>query len=235
LEEVKKKQAAAQTQAANQSFTTVASSTIHFNGKNYGPYKNVSALYLTPDSKNFYAIVGDSISGSHQVQGKVITSTSNAILTMNANSYTSSLFVSPTNSEFGYVAIDAANQKQVISTSSGKKYEVAMGTSNVSEAWYSATGNHVVYLVGQGPGNQLFVDGKLVKTFGANEYTESCNIYVSADGNSATTIKNNIISFGDGDYFEYPLKINVVNINGKPYYKWLAYENNEVVVYQKPY
>ncbi len=62
-----------------------------------------------------------------------------------------------------------------------------------------------------------------------------CDLFVSSDGKGATQIKNNTISFSDGGLFEYPLKVAIVTVGGKPYYKWMALENKDVVVYQKPY
>ena len=83
--------------------------------------------------------------------------------------------------------------------------------------------------------NSLSYDGQVIKTLEPNTTIDPCNLYVGADGKSVTEIKDNIISFADGDRFEYPLKIALVNSGGKMYFKWLALENQEVVIYQKPY
>jgi len=56
---------------------------------------------------------------------------------------------------------------------------------------------------------------------------------VTPDG-KITEIKDNTISFGDGDYFQFPLKVALINSGGKTYFKWLALEDREIVVYQKP-
>src|SRR5277367_377505 len=82
---------------------------------------------------------------------------------------------------------------------------------------------------------QLFLDQQKIKTFDNNEYVKPCDLFISSDGKGVSVIKNNTISFADGDYFEYPLKVSIVNDGGKAYYKWLALENREVVVYQKAY
>jgi len=62
LEEVKKSVAEVKKKTENQSYSTIKSSTITFNGKKYGPYKVMQRLFLTADHKNFFAIVGKVIS-----------------------------------------------------------------------------------------------------------------------------------------------------------------------------
>jgi hypothetical protein len=231
VEEMKKALADAQKQTANQSYSTVKSSTITFKGKKYGPYKQVGKFLLTQNGENFYAIVGEAKDpNSQQMQNKMITSASAKTITLADYDSPLSCLASPDNSEFGYVAIGSAGQKYVISTSSGKTYDMPL-TSGFNGAWFSATDNHVLFL----STNQLFRDGLAIKTFTGNEYPKACDLFVSSDGRGVTVIKDNKISFSDGDYFEYPLKIAIVNLSGKPYYKWLALENKEVVVYQKPY
>jgi hypothetical protein len=103
-------------------------------------------------------------------------------------------------------------------------------TGGFAGSWYSATGNHVVFL----SLNELYLDGQVIKTF-ANGAPNPCDLFVSSDGKGVTLIKDKVVSFSDGDYYEYPLKIAIIYIGGKPYYKWMSLENKEVVVYQKPY
>ena len=232
LEEVKKNMAEAQKQTANQTYSTIKSSTITFNTKTYGPYKQIGKFYLTPDGKNFYATVGESKdANSPLVQYKIITSASTNVIAFSDNAMPSSCFASPDNSEFGSVSYSIGGQNFVVTTSSGKKYEVPLSGGGVEKVWYSATGNHVIFLAQ----NQLYLDGKVIKTFAASTYVKPCDLFVNPDGQSVTLIKDNTISFADGDYFEHPLKISVAMVGTKPYYKWLALENNEVVVYQKPF
>jgi len=121
------------------------------------------------------------------------------------------------------------SQKYVVTTSTGKTYETSF-TSGFNGVWFSAMGNHVAFL----SQNQLYLDGQIIKTFNEGS-PKACDLFVNSDGKGATQIKNNTISFSDGDYFEYPLKVAIVYVGGKPYYKWMALENKEVVVYQKPY
>jgi len=99
------------------------------------------------------------------------------------------------------------------------------------KAWFSAIGNHVLYL----SQNQLYRDGQGIKTLPMAPMLNLATCLWPPMGKGVTVIKDNTVSFADGDYFEYPLKISIVNSGGKPYYKWLALENKEVVVYQKPY
>jgi len=231
LEEVKKQMAAAQKQTANQTYSTVLASTIDFNGKSYGPFKQLTKFFLTPDGKNFYAIIGEPKDGNaYLTQSKIITSASNTILTLADNCMAMSCFAAPDNSEFAYINYEMTTQKYVVVTSSGKIFEMPTG-GGPGQAWYSATDNHVIYL----SQNQLFLDQQKIKTFDNNEYIKPCDLFVSSDGKGVSVIKNNTISFADGDYFEYPLKVSIVNDGGKAYYKWLALENREVVVYQKAY
>ena len=227
IDELKKNMAEAQKQNG-QTYSTVKSNTITFNGKKYGPYKLVSKFYLTPDGRNFYAIAGENKDPkSSQIQNKMITSASARTITLGDYDSPLSCFASHDNAEFGYVGF---GQKYVVTVSSGKTYEVPI-TSGFGGAWFSATGNHVFFL----SQTQLYADGQVIKTFGHDEYPKACDLFVSSDGKGVTVIKDNKVSFADGDYFEYPLKIAIVNAAGKPYYKWLALENKEVVVYQKLY
>ncbi|HEV8515938.1 MAG TPA: hypothetical protein VGQ59_21805 [Cyclobacteriaceae bacterium] len=230
LAEVKKSLAEAQKQTAGKSFSTIKSSSVSFNGKKYGPYKLVQKLYLTNDGKNFFAIVMEDKAGNSQGQNKMITSVSTKVLILGDMDSPVSCFASPDNSDFGYVAMSLTGQKYVIVTSSGKTYERPLSTG-FSGVWFSAIGNHVIFL----SQNQLAMDGQVIKTFGNEGTPNPCDLFVSADGKGVTIIKDNKVSFADGDYFEYPMKIAIVYVGGKPYYKWMALENKEVVVYQKPY
>ncbi len=230
LEEMKKNMAEAQKQTAGKSYSTIKSSTITFNGKKYGPYKQVLKFDLAADGKNFYAIVGDpKDANSPQMQNKMITSASTKIMTLADFDTPMACLAAPDNSDFGYVVLGMSSQKYEIITSSGKTYSLPV-SSGFGGVWYSSTGNHIVYL----SQNQILIDGQVIKTF-TNESPKPCDLFVSSDGKGVTEIKNNILSFSDGDYFEYPLKVAIVNVGGKPYYKWLALENKDVVVYQKPY
>src|SRR5579859_135174 len=228
IDELKKSMTEAQKQNG-QTYSTFKSASIAFNDKKYGPYKQIGKFYLTPDSKNFYAIVGESKdANSPQTQNKVITSASEKVITLSDYSAAVLCFASPDNTDFGSVTYGMTGQKLLITTSSGKTFDVSV-TGGFEKAWFSATGNHVLYLTQ----NQLYRDGQVIKTFANDAYPKPCDLFVSSDGQGVTQIKSNTVSFADGDYFEYPLKISIVNIAGKLYYKWLALENREVVIYQK--
>jgi len=229
LEEVKKGLAEAKKQTAGQSYSTIKSSSITFNGKKYGPYKLVQKVFLSADGKNFFAIVTEDKSNS-QGQNKMITSASPKTLILGDMDSPVSCFASPDNSDFGYVAMGLSSQKYVVVTSTGKTYDRPLNTG-FSGVWFSSIGNHVIFL----SQNQLSMDGQVIKTFSNEESPNPCDLFVSSDGKGVTTIKDNKVSFADGDYFEYPLKVAIVYIGGKPYYKWMALENKEVVIYQKPY
>jgi hypothetical protein len=229
LAEVKKGLAEAQKQTAGKSYSTINSSSITFNGKKYGPYKMVQKVFLTADRKNFFAVVMED-KGNSQGQNKIITSASTKIMVLGDMDSPISCFTSADNSDFGYVALGLSSQKYVIGVVSGKSYQVEMN-SGFNTAWFSSIGNHVIYLTQ----DKLYRDGQLIKTFAEGNSANPCDLFVNADGTGVTQIKNNTISFADGDYFEYPLKVAIVYINGKPNYKWMALENKEVVVYQKPY
>jgi len=230
IDELKKSMAEAQKQNG-QTYSTMKSNTITFNGKKYGPYKLVSKFYLTSDRRNFYAIAGESKDpNSSQIKNKMITSASAKTISLGDYDSPVSCLASHDNAEFGYVAFGSSGQKYVVTVSSGKTFELPL-TSGFSGAWFSATGNHVLFL----SQTQLYLDGQVIKTFANDEYPKACDLFVSSDGKGVTIIKDNKVSFADGDYFEYPLKIAIVNVGGKTYYKWMALENKDVVVYQKPY
>lgn len=231
IEEVKKNLAEAQKQTANQTYSTIKATTINFSGKKYGPYKQLGKFLLTADGNNFYALVGDTKdASSSQVQYKMITSASAKTLSLATNTMPTACFASSDNLDFGCVSFGITGQNFVVTTSAGKTYEVPVA-GGFEKAWFSAVGNHVLYL----SQNQLYRDGQGIKTFDNGTYVKPCDLFVSSDGLGVTLIKDNKVSFADGDYFEYPLKISIVYSGGKPYYKWLALENKEVVVYQKPY
>jgi hypothetical protein len=229
LETVKKQMAGAAKQTQGQTYSTVTSSSLTFNGKSYGPYKQIVQFFLTQDQKNFYAVIMEDGQKAMEQHYKIITSASSITLTSPGMMPPTMCFVASDNSEFGMYVNDNQGKFKII-TSSGKSYDVNRSTA-ISNIWYSAAGNHLNYLAT----NQLFHDGQLIKTFDSNNSIDPCNLFVSADGKGITMIKDNVISFADGDYFEYPLKTALVKINGKAYFKWLAMENREVVVYQKPF
>ncbi|HTH55772.1 MAG TPA: hypothetical protein VL728_06975 [Cyclobacteriaceae bacterium] len=228
IEQMKKQLAEAQKQTANQSYSTVKSRTIQFNEKKYGPYSQLSQFYLTSDNTQFYAVTLE-VNPSMQYTYKVISSASTASITIQGATPPMSCVASTDNSEFAVMSINGQG-KYYILTSQGKTIDLA-DAGNFRNVWYSSVGNHLMVL----SGNNVFYDGQVIKTFENNSSIEPCNLYVASDGKGVSLIKDNIVSFADGDHFEYPLKIALVNNAGKMYFKWLALENQEVVIYQKPY
>lgn len=228
IEQMKKQLAEAQKQTANQTYSTVKSRTIQFNGKSYGPYSQLSQFYLSADNRSFYAVALE-VDQAMNYTYKIITSASAAVITIPGMMPPLSCVASSDNSEFA--ALVANNEgKYHLLTSKGKTIEIA-DISSFQGAWYSPVGSHLMMLYK----NNLTYDGQVIKTFEPNTSIDPCNLYVTTDGKGVTSIKDNVISFADGDRFEYPLKIALVNISGKMYFKWLALENQEVVIYQKPY
>lgn len=225
LAEVKKSLAEAQKQTAGKSISLVKSVSLKMNGKTFGPYASIGKFYLSADGKTFYAYVTD-----NQAVSKLISSGPAQPITIASYTSLQTVFASLDNSEFGYVAFSTDGQGYDVLTSSGKKYSVPLN-SGFSGAWYSATGGHVLMLTF----SQLYLDGKVIKTFENGTTPTACDVFLASDGKSITIVKDNKIQFADGDYFEYPLTVTIVKINGVLHYKWLALENQEVVAYQKPY
>lgn len=228
IDEMKKTMAEAQKQTAGKNYTVVKSRSIKFNGKTYGPFNQLSQFYLTPDSKNFYAVVVEASQGGSNLNYKVISSGSNATIPIAGMIAPLSCIAASDNSEFA-ILVPTNEMKYQVLTSKGKTIDVG-DMSRFGGVWYTPAGNHFALLAN----NQLSVDGKVLKTFDGVA-PEACDLFVTADGKGLTTVINNVLSFADGDYFEYPMQIALVNVNGKLNYKWLAFENQEIVVYQKPY
>jgi hypothetical protein len=227
IEQMKKQLAEAQKQTANQTYATVKSRTIQFNGKKYGPYSQLSQFYLSPDSKNFYAVTLE-IDQAMNYTYKVITAASAAVILIPGMMPPMSCIASSDNSEFAAVTADNEGKYRLL-TSKGKSIDIS-DIGNFQGAWYSPTGGHLLMFAK----NSLSYDGQVIKTFETNTSVDPCSLYVGADGKGVTFVKDNIISFADGDRFEYPLKIALVNSGGKMFFKWLALESQEVVIYQKP-
>ncbi len=208
----------------NQSYTTVVGSTIHFNGKQYGPFKMINKFMLTPDAAAFYAeVMEDDTHPNYKIISSATTKTiSNAVPSL-------AFFASADNTEFATYGLSVEDQKYSITTSSGKS--TVVDVSVFHGAWFTPVGNHLITYVK----DELLLDGKVIRTFEANSNYDPCNLYVSSDSKGVAIVKDNKISFPDGDYYQYPLKMAIVNIAGQTYFKWLALENREVVVYQKPY
>jgi len=228
IDQMKKQLADAQKQTANQTYSTVKSRTIQFNGKKYGPYTQLSQFYLTSDGKTFYATIIESDQAKNYAY-KIITSASAASIAIPGIMPPMSCFSSGDNSEFAAVAANNEGKYRVL-TSKGKTIEIPDMTY-FQGAWYSTIGSHLMML----SKNSLTYDGQVIKTFEGNDSVDPCNLYVGADGKGVTSIRDNIISFADGDHFEYPLKVALVNSGGKMYFKWVALEERDVVIYQKPY
>ena len=227
IDEMKKQLAEAQKQTAGKSYTVVKSQSIKFNGKTYGPFKQLGQFYLTPDTKTFYAVVIEASQASN-LNYKVISSGSIATIPIAGLLAPMSCIAAADNSDFAVVVPTNEMKYQVLS-SKGKTIAIS-DISRFGGVWYTPAGNHFAMILN----NQLSVDGQILKTFDGVA-PEACSLYVTADGKGVTTVINNVLSFADGDYFEYPMEIALVTSNGKLYYKWLAFENQEVVVYQKPY
>ena len=216
-----------QKEAAKQgpiSYTTVTGRTINFNGKNYGTVQDIIKFYLSPDNMNFYAEVREDLKQSDY---KIITSASPAVL--KSAIPVLDIFASPDNSEFAIYAI-TMEQKYFITTSKGKTFPISDPTT-FKAAWYSPTGNHLITYFQ----NALYLDGNFTTSFDDGTSYKPCDLFISSDGKGVTSIKNSAISFADGDYFQYPLKVTIIDAGGKSFYKWLALEGNELAVYQKPY
>lgn len=228
IEQMKKQLADAQKQTANQTYSTIKSRTIQFNGKTYGPFSQLSQFYLSVDNKNFYATTLE-IDQAMNYTYKVITSAVGATIAISGVMPPMSCIASGDNSEFAAVVANNEGQYRIL-TSRGMTIEVP-DITNFQGAWYSTIGSHLMIL----SKNNLSYDGHVIKTFEGNSSVDPCSLYVGADGKGVTSIKDNIISFADGDRFEYPLKIALIDSGGKMYFKWLALENQSVVIYQKPY
>ena len=227
LETVKKQMAEAAKQTQGKTYETPVNSSISFKGKQYGPFKQVSQFFLTPEGKNFYAVVTEDSKGEMTLAYRMISSASSSTLSAPGLAPPSLCFAAPDQSEFGMYVMDN-DQKFVILTSSGKTY--SMGQEQVSAVWYA--GNHVIALTTNYAWTKVYRDGQLLQTFNDGSH-DPCNLFVTPDG-KITEIKDNTISFGDGDYFQFPLKVALINSGGKTYFKWLALEDREIVVYQKP-
>jgi hypothetical protein len=223
LEEVKK----AMKQAASQSYSMVESRTITFNGKKYGPYKMIYPFYLTADGKHFYAVISESDSQPHY---KVITSASSATISTGSMAAPLSVFAAPDNSNFAIYTLAGESEAYKVITSQAKMYRIDE-PGWFHQAWFTSSGNHVITYVKE----TLSIDGNVVKTFEPNSSYDPCDLFVRSDAKGVAVVKDNSISFPDGDYFQYPLKMALVNSLGKAYLKWLALEDRQVVVYQKPF
>jgi hypothetical protein len=197
--------------------------TISFNGKKYGPFKLLQDFYLTPDSKHFYATIADK-------DYKVITSASASVVTSPGMTPPLAILAAPDNSEFATYSVDESGQNFSIHTSTGKTYKIS-DPGYYQAGWYTASGNHIVTFVKE----SVLIDGKVVKTFDANSSPKACDIFVSSDAKGVAVVNDNTISFPDGDYFQYPLKMALINTGGKVYFKWLAMEDKQIVLYQKPF
>jgi hypothetical protein len=199
------------------------SQTINFNGKSYTVY-SVSKFYLSPDNKHFYAEV---LEDKTSKESKIITSASPTFI--KSSFPITELFASPDNSEFAVYRM-TLDQKYEVTTSKGKTYP-ASDLRTFNGAWYSPMGNHIVIY----SSNDLYLDGVLVKKLEENAQIKPCDLFISPDGKEVTIKKGNMLYFNDGDFFQFPLQVALVNVGGKSYFKWLALENNELAAYQKPY
>lgn len=227
METVKKQMAEAAQQTQGKSYETPVNSTISFNGKQYVPFKQVSQFFLTPDGKNFYAVITEDSKDGMTLAYRMITSASASTLLAPGLAPPALCFVAPDQSEFGMYAM-TNEQKFVIITSSGKTY--SMGQEQSAGIWYAS--NHVIALTTDYTSTKVYRDGQLLQTFNDGSH-DPCKIFVSPDG-KISEIKDNVISFADGDYFQFPLKVTLVSNGGKSQFKWLALEDREIVVYQKP-
>ncbi|MBS1556380.1 MAG: hypothetical protein JSU09_15780 [Bacteroidetes bacterium] len=195
---------------------------INFGGKKYGPYKFID-FYLNSNNKIFCAVVGD-----ESYNYKVISSVSTKSIDLKQNLPASPPLISPDGTEFGQVIINPQTQQNELLTASGKKYTVS-GTYGNQKAWFTL-GNHVANL----SDTQLFLDGKAVKTFENAMNIEPCDVFVGADGKSVTTIVENKILFADGDTYAYPMALGIYKEASGNFFKWLALEGKELVLYKKP-
>ncbi len=227
LDEMKKQLAEAQKQSEGKTYSTVKSQNIKFNGKSYGPFNQLFQFYLSADGKTFYAVTLNVDQTTMAYTYKMITSASAATIAIASMTPPFTCFAATDNSEFAMVIAYNEGKYQIV-TSKGKTMPIDI--AYFGGGWYSGS-NHLLIL----SNNQLTQDGNVIKTFDTNSSVDPCNIYLASDSKGITIVKNNTISFADGDYFEYPLKIALVSENGKNYFKWLALENREVVIYQKPY
>ncbi|MCA4897243.1 MAG: hypothetical protein ACK514_08260 [Bacteroidota bacterium] len=195
---------------------------INFAGKKYGPYKFID-FYLNSNNKIFCAVVGD-----ESYNYKVISSVSAKSIDLKQNLPASPPLISPDGTEFGQVIINPQTQQSELLSASGKKYTVS-GTYGNQKVWFTL-GNHVANL----SDTQLFLDGKAVKTFENAMNIEPCDVFVGTDGKSVTTIVENKILFADGDTYAYPMALGIYKEASGNFFKWLALEGKELVLYKKP-
>lgn len=218
IAEMKKSMAEAQKALASQKDTYIS-----FGGKKYGPF-TYAVFYLTSSGKHFYAIVSD-----QQSTTKVITSTSTKLINLGVGAVPMFIIATPDNTDFASVSQSSDPQKYDLVTASGKKILVP-GMMGDEKVWYGP-GNQIVSI----DETQIYLNGKSIKKFENAMNILPCDVFVAADGKSVTVIVENKISFADGDLYEYPLSLGVYKDGTSSFYKWLALEGNEIVLYKKPY
>lgn len=219
IAEMKKSMVEAQKAMKESNFTL----SINFRGKKYGPYKYID-LYLNSSNSIFCAMVGDG------ADLKIISSVSAKAIELKGVTPIFAPLISPDGSEFGQIVQNSQTQQNELLTGSGKRYAVPNAATYSTQSVWFTNGNHVAYL----NETQLLLDGKVVKTFENALNIEPCDVYVGTDGKSVTAIVENEILFADGDTYAYPMALGIYKEASGNFFKWLALEGKELVLYKKP-
>lgn len=213
---------------------------IVFNGKNYGPYDHVSKMVVSPDKKQFFAVV--TIGGTNNMTTKMgmgnTFMVSSAGLKQKAGSGTTipmKFYVSESFTQAMVVVMDQSNQKIFTVTSAGKQLEGSMTDmySSESKIMVSDKGD-IISIPSQSP-RQILVNGNEAASFKVPIENIS-RLFITPDVSKSVYYDKGKLYKADGTDVSlsgivFPKVVTVGNITSVYYFKVFKNESGVKDVY----
>lgn len=215
---------------------------IVFNGKNYGPYDHVSKMVVSPDKKQFFAVV--TIGGTNAMTTKMgmgnIYMISSGGLKQKAGGGGTSMpmkfYVSESFTQCMVTVMDQATQKVFTATSAGKQTEGSMAdlySSGESKTIVSDKGD-IITIPSQSP-TQILVNGNEAASFKVPIENIS-RLFITPDVSKSIYYTNGKLYKADGSEVSlsgivFPKVVTTGNITAVYYFKVFKNESGAKDVY----
>lgn len=214
---------------------------IVFNGKNYGPYDHVSKMVVSPDKKQFFAIV--TIGGTNNMTTKMgmgntfmVSSTGLKQKAGSGNTIPMKFYVSEGFTQAMVVVMDQSNQKIFTVTSTGKQLEGSMAdmySGGENKIMVSDKGD--IISIPSGSPRQILVNGNEAASFKVP--IESINrLFITPDVSRSVYYDKGKLYKADGTEVSlsgivFPKVVTIGNVTSVYYFKVFKNESGVKDVY----
>lgn len=212
-------------------YTKTISGKLHivFNGKNYGPYDHVSKMVVSPNKKQFFAVV--TIGGANAMTAKMgmgniymVSSTGLKQKVGSSNAIPVKFYVSESFTHAMVMVMDQNNQQILTATSAGKQTEGSMAdmySGGENKTMVSDKGD-IITIPSQSP-RQILVNGNEAASFKV-PIENTSRLFITPDVSKSVYYNNGKLYKADG---------SEVSLSGIVFPKVVTTGNSTAVYYFK--